>query len=233
MIIALNNKSHLDKEKFEKYNEELETINTRHTLILCPSTINIPLATHKNYYLGAQNISKFKEGAHTGEVTATQAYTYDCKYTIIGHSERREEQHESNEDTNEKIKRSLDANLTPILCIGETKEEREENRYKEVLSKELTIATRDLTETDKEKVIIAYEPIWSIGTGIIPNNNQIDEVFSFIKEFLPNNKILYGGSANEENIDELNNCKYIDGYLLGGLSLKLENLQVFIDKIKD
>ena len=233
MIIALNNKSNLDKEEFEKYNNELEKINTKHTIILCPSEINIPMATHRNYFLGSQNISMSKEGAHTGETNASQLYSYDVKYTIIGHSERRQEEYETDEDTNKKIKRAIDCNLTPILCIGESQEERNNNNYKGVLAREITIATRDLTETDKSKIIIAYEPIWSIGTGVIPTIEQIDEVFEYIKEFLPYNKILYGGSANEDNIEELNNCKYIDGFLLGGLSLKLENLQEFISKIKD
>jgi len=233
MIIALNNKSNLDKEEFINYNKQLEAINTSHTLILCPSTINIPLSTSNNYELGAQDISIFTTGAHTGEVNPTQLYSYGVKYVIVGHSERRQEKQERNVEINQKIKRALDCNITPILCIGESSAEREKDLYKDVLSSEITIAMRDLTETDKAKIIIAYEPIWSIGTGIIPTTDQIDEAFAYIKEYLPNNKILYGGSANENNIEELNKCKYIDGYLLGGLSLKPENLQEFINRIKD
>ncbi len=233
MIIALNNKSNLDKEEFIKYNEQLEKINTSHTLILCPSTINIPLSSHNNYELGAQNISIYQTGAHTGEVNPTQLYSHGVKYVIVGHSERRMEEHERNEEINKKIKRALDCNIIPILCVGESRVEREKGLYKDVLSVEINVAMRDLTETDKAKIIIAYEPIWSIGTGIIPTTDQIDEAFAYIKEFLPNNKILYGGSANEENIEELNKCNYIDGYLLGGLSLKPENLQEFINRIKD
>ena len=90
-----------------------------------------------------------------------------------------------------------------------------------------------MAEKDIEKIIIAYEPIWSIGTGIIPTNDQIEEDFKIIKEILPKNKILYGGSANEKNIEILNNCKCIDGYLLGGISLKLDNLQEFLNKLKN
>lgn len=233
MIIVLNNKSNFDKHEFIVYNEQLEEINTKHTMILCPSTINIPYATYKNYYLGAQNISKFGEGAYTGEVSGNQLYSSDVSYAIIGHSERRELEHETNEDINIKIKRALDSNIIPILCIGETKEQRENNTFKEVLKKELEVATNGLKEVDKSNIIIAYEPIWSIGTGIIPTVDQIDEVFLTIRDLLPHNRILYGGSANEDNIDELNNSKYINGYLLGGLSLKIDKLKEFLEKVKD
>ncbi len=232
MIIVLNNKSNFDKQEFIIYNNQLEEINTKHTMILCPSTINIPYATYRNYYLGSQNISKYGEGAFTGEVSGNQLYSSDVSYVIIGHSERRELEHETDEDINIKIKRALDSNITPILCIGETKEQRDNNTYKEVLENEIAVATRDLTETDKASLLVAYEPIWSIGTGIIPTVDQIDEVLLTIKDLLPHNKLLYGGSANEKNIDELNNSKYIDGYLLGGLSLKTDKLKEFLQKIK-
>ncbi len=232
MIIVLNNKSNLDKEEFLDYNTKLELIETKHELILCPSTINIPYATHEDYKLGAQNISKFNEGAHTGEVSASQLVSNDVEYAIIGHSERRELENETDEDINMKIKMALKNNITPILCIGETKDERDNNEYQEVIAKELSFAIRELLEEEIEKMIIAYEPIWSIGTGVIPTIDQINEVFGLIKEYLPNNKVLYGGSVNEDNIEELNSCEHIDGYLLGGLSLELDKLQVFLEKIK-
>ena len=101
------------------------------------------------------------------------------------------------------------------------------------LEKELKKALENLTDEQKEKIIIAYEPIWSIGTGIIPTNNQIKEMFQTIKQLLPNNKVLYGGSANEENVVLLKEIEEIDGYLLGGLSLKPEKLKVFIEKLKN
>ena len=121
--------------------------------------------------------------------------------------------------------------ITPILCVGETKEEREKNQVTDVITKEVTKAIADLTDEEKEKIIVAYEPIWSIGTGLIPTPEEIDSVFEIIKGILPKNKILYGGSANEKNINELKECKYIDGYLLGGLSLKVEILKIFIENM--
>lgn len=232
MIIALNNKCNLTKEEFINYEKELNNINTTDRLILCPSPLNIALATSSNYSLGSQNVSKNDNGAHTGEVSAKQLKSFNVKYTIVGHSERRQELLETNEDINKKLKLLLEEDIIPILCIGETKEEREQNLVEKVLLTELNEALSNISEENKQKIIIAYEPIWSIGTGLIPSNDQIEEVFNLIKTLLPTNKILYGGSANENNIDELKKCSVIDGYLLGGLSLKPKNLQNFINKNK-
>ena len=230
MIIALNNKSNLEKKEFETYLEELEKVKTEDTLILCPNYLNISSFSLSNCFLGAQNVSKTENGAFTGEVSASQLKSYGVEYCIIGHSERREYQKESLQDIHEKITRLLDNNIIPILCIGETLEERNNNQYKEVLEKELVTALTNISKEQRKNIIIAYEPIWSIGTGVIPTNDQIREVFLFVKELVPNSKVLYGGSANEENIDILKQIKEIDGYLLGGLSLKPNKLQIFLEK---
>ena len=231
MIIALNNKSNLEKEDFEKYLEELKTVETTETLILCPTFLNISIVSNSNIKLGSQNVSVSDNGAYTGEISASQLKSYQVKYAIVGHSERREYQRETNEEINKKIKQLYKNDITPILCIGETLEERKQNKVNEVLEEELTIATRDLTEEEKKRLIIAYEPIWSIGTGVIPTNEQIEEVFQEIKRLVPASYILYGGSANEENIDQLKQIPSINGYLLGGLSLKVDKLKVFIEKL--
>lgn len=226
MIVALNNKSNLGKEEFINYLNELNNIKTNSTLILCPTYLNIPLV-NIDILLGSQNVSKTDNGAFTGEISAIQLKEFNVKYSIVGHSERRGYQKETNEDIKEKIIKLQENNITPILCIGESKEERENGTYKEVLKEELSI----LNDIDNSNIIIAYEPIWSIGTGIIPTNEEITEVFEFIKGILPNNKVLYGGSANNDNIDTLKTISLIDGYLLGGLSLKPDKLQIFLDKL--
>ena len=231
MIIALNNKSNLEKEDFEKYLEELKTVETTETLILCPTFLNISIVSNSNIKLGSQNVSVSDNGAYTGEISASQLKSYQVEYAIVGHSERREYQRETNEEINKKIKQLFKNDITPILCIGETLEERKQNKVNEVLEEELTIATKDLTEEEKKRLIIAYEPIWSIGTGVIPTNEQIEEVFQEIKKLVPASYILYGGSANEENIDQLKQIPSINGYLLGGLSLKVDKLKVFIEKL--
>ena len=231
MIIALNNKSNLEKEDFKKYLEELKTVETTETLILCPTFLNISMVSNSNIKLGSQNVSVSDNGAYTGEISASQLKSYQVEYAIVGHSERREYQRETKEEINKKIKQLFKNDITPILCIGETLEERKQNKVNRVLEEELTIATRDLTEEEKKRLIIAYEPIWSIGTGVIPTNEQIEEVFQEIKRLVPASYILYGGSANEENIDQLKQIPSINGYLLGGLSLKVDKLKVFIEKL--
>ena len=201
-------------------------------MILCPTFLNVSISSLKKIKLGAQNVSTTNDGAFTGEISASQLKSQGVQYTIIGHSERREYQKESVEEIHNKLLRLLENDIVPILCIGETLEERKDNKVESVLEKELLTAIENLTEEEKEKIIVAYEPIWSIGTGVIPTREEIEAVFHFIKTILPNNKILYGGSANEENIDMLKEISMIDGYLLGGLSLKPEKLQVFLNKLK-
>ena len=231
MIVALNNKCNLTKQEFLKYQKELENISTKNTLILCPTFLNIGHYNLKNIELGAQNVSSKETGAYTGEISAKQLKEEQVKYCLVGHSERRKYQQETNEEINQKIIKLLEHDIIPILCIGESKEERQKQLEKKVIEKELKIALQNLTVEQIEKIIIAYEPIWSIGTGIIPTNDQISEIFEYIKRCFPNNKILYGGSANEENVTVLKEIKEIDGYLLGGLSLKPEKLKTFIEKL--
>ena len=132
-------------------------------------------------------------------------------------------QKESLKEISSKIKNLQEQNIIPILCVGETKEEKEDNRTIDVIKREILSAIEN--QIDIEKIIIAYEPIWAIGTGVIPKNEEIKKVISEIKKILPSNKVLYGGSCNENNIKELNKITEIDGYLLGGISLKINNLQ--------
>jgi len=228
MLVVLNNKSNLTKTEFKDYYNNLKEINrNNHTLVLCPTLLNIPLLTNE-ILIGSQNVSSYENGAYTGEISAEQLKSCDVSYCLVGHSERREYQKETSDNLNNKIKRLLDCNIKPILCIGESKEQRDSNIYIEVLKKQLNDALIDINPSS---VVIAYEPIWSIGTGIIPTNEEIEEVFVFIKELYKDTIVLYGGSANEENIDELNRVLLIDGYLLGGVSLKPEKLELFLNKL--
>ena len=230
MIVILNNKSNLSKDEFLNYQEELKKIKSPYEIVLCPTYLNIGLFNIDNISLGSQNVSCNSDGAYTGEISARSLKKIGVSYSLVGHSERRAYQKETNKEINEKIKRLLENDITPVLCVGETKEERENNQVEEVIRKQILEAIEGITPSNIEKIIIAYEPIWSIGTGLIPNLEDIIKVNNYIGEILPYNKIVYGGSANEENIDSLKSDE-IDGYLLGGLSLKPQQLQTFIDKL--
>lgn len=228
MIICLNNKCNLNRREFKAYQMELANLEDRNTLIICPSFLNIPNFFLGNIKLGAQNVSAYDNGPHTGEVSAEMLRSYQVRYCIVGHSERREFQKESLEEIKLKINNLLDNHIVPILCVGETFSEKEEGLTLKRIGEELDSAMQDVLDKD---VIIAYEPIWSIGSGSIPSNDEIEEVISFIKSKCPNSKVLYGGSVDDSNIDLLKEIKSIDGFLIGGLSLKPKKLKLLLDKI--
>ncbi len=230
MLIVLNNKCHFEKDNFTNYIEELNKINTKHNLVLCPSPIFLNNINLKDIELGSQNVSSNSNGAYTGEASAKQLKSFDVRYCLVGHSERRNYQKETNKEINLKIKQLLSYNITPILCVGEEKTEKEENKTKEKLHKEIKEALIDIEE--KENVIIAYEPIWAIGTGDIPTTKEIEISVNYIKEILPNNKIIYGGSITDENISLINKSNLLNGYLLGGISLHPNRLDNMLNKLE-
>lgn len=230
MIVVLNNKSNLDKKEFMEYQNELKKIESSYQLIICPSQVYLNSIDLPTFDLGSQNVSSYHQGAYTGEIYAHQLKSLDVKYCLVGHSERRKYQRETNKDINEKIKRLLEEEITPILCIGETKEQKDSKKTKSVLLSELNECLSGINNND---IIIAYEPIWAIGTGITPTKDEVEDVLKEIKKVYQKNKLIYGGSLNQENIVEFKTSELIDGYLLGGLSLKPQELKDFISKIED
>ena len=230
MIVVLNNKSNLDKKEFMEYQNELKKIESSYQLVICPSQVYLNSIDLPTFDLGSQNVSSYHQGAYTGEIYAHQLKSLDVKYCLVGHSERRKYQRETNKDINEKIKRLLEEEITPILCIGETKEQKDSKKTKSVLLSELNEC---LSEINNNDIIIAYEPIWAIGTGITPTKYEVEDVLKEIKKVYQKNKLIYGGSLNQENIVEFKTSYLIDGYLLGGLSLKPQELKDFISKIED
>lgn len=229
MLIVLNNKSNLTKEEYVLYLEKIKDIVSRHELVLCPSMPYLSIFNISNIKLGSQDVSEKEGGAYTGETSALQLKSLNISYCLVGHSERRAYFNETPDIIKIKIKNLLSHNITPILCIGETKEEKQQGNTKELLTSQINYILSTLSDAEKEKIIIAYEPIWSIGTGIIPTIDDIDDVLNSIREILPKNKLLYGGSINEENVTSLQESKMINGYLLGGLSLKPEKLKIFTE----
>ena len=230
MIVVLNNKSNLDKKEFMEYQNELKKIESSYQLVICPSQVYLNSIDLPTFDLGSQNVSSYHQGAYTGEIYAHQLKSLDVKYCLVGHSERRKYQRETNKDINEKIKRLLEEEITPILCIGETQEQKDSKKTKSVLLSELNECLSGINNND---IIIAYEPIWAIGTGITPTKDEVEDVLKEIKKVYQKNKLIYGGSLNQENIVEFKTSYLIDGYLLGGLSLKPQELKDFISKIED
>ena len=180
-----------------------------------------------NIEVGAQNCHEQDVyGAFTGSVNSSMLKSVGAKYIIIGHSENRQAG-ETDKLINLKIKSALKSGLWVIFCIGETLKAKRKKITKSVLNKQIKAGLKNI-KNDK-KIIIAYEPVWSIGTGIIPKSDDLFKTISFIKKEKKNYKVLYGGSVNPKNINQLKSINNIDGYLIGGAS---QDPKKFIDIIK-
>lgn len=182
----------------------------------------------KQVAIAAQNFYYEDDGAYTGEISASMLLDLNVSYVLIGHSERRHLFNESNEDINKKIKKALKVGLIPILCIGETLDERNNHETEEVLKLQLEECLQDVSPEYIEKIIVAYEPIWAIGSGLVATSEQAEKVHAFIRKWIKDHRsqkasevlpILYGGSVKPDNIKSLLACADIDGVLVGGASL--------------
>jgi len=205
-------------------------------VVLCPPFTSLSrvneLLRHSTIQLGAQDVYWEEEGAYTGQISAAMLLDCGCRYVIIGHSERRQYFNETDETVNRKLRKALETSLVPILCIGEMLEEREAGRVAEVVLGQLKRGLRGLTEEDISPIIIAYEPVWAIGTGKTATPEIAEEVHSMIrrwweesfsKELASALRILYGGSVKPENISELMAQPDLDGALVGGASLSAQS----------
>ncbi len=192
----------------------------------------------KNIGLSAQNMHWEDKGAFTGEVSAEMLLDLGCKYVIIGHSERRQYFGETDETVNKKVKQALKKGLLPIMCVGETLAEREAGKLNEIISRQVTGGLKDLTSEDMKKVVVAYEPVWAIGTGKTATPDQANEVHALIRqkvkslysaEIAEGLRIQYGGSVTPENVSTLMAMPDIDGALVGGASLKPESFAALVN----
>ncbi len=211
-------------------------------IVLCPPFTSLgdvkDVILDTNIALGAQDVYWEKEGAYTGEVSPKMLKSLGCKYVIVGHSERRAYFGETNEIVNKKAKAALEEGLSPIICVGEKLEEREDGKTFDVVSEHVEKALKDITKDQVPKIVIAYEPVWAIGTGRNASAEQAEEVHRFIRQILAGKydeetslsvRIQYGGSVKPANIESLMKEKDIDGALVGGASL---TEQSFVDIIK-
>lgn len=191
--------------------------------------------------LAAQNVYSKDTGAFTGELSAKMIKEFACQYSIVGHSERRTIFHETDQEISQKNKALISAGLLPIFCIGETLQEREAGKVKEVLKRQITMGLESVA-LDGKNLVIAYEPVWAIGTGKVASENDAQEAHNFIrsvvqelygKEISQETPILYGGSVKAENIEGLINQEDIDGGLVGGASLEVSTFLPIINAIEN
>ncbi|KAJ0398931.1 hypothetical protein P43SY_005289 [Pythium insidiosum] len=219
-LVDVLNKVEIDTEQVE--------------VIVSPPAIHIELAQQllqKNIAVSAQNVSLTGFGAYTGEIAAEQLVDFGLKWTITGHSERRAYYGETDEIVAKKTKRALDLGLSVIFCIGETLEERQADKTLDVLKRQTQALASIISEKDWDRVVIAYEPVWAIGTGVVATPAQAQEAHKNLRHWIAGNvsttvaekvRIIYGGSVKGDNCAELIALHDVDGFLVGGASLKPE-----------
>jgi triosephosphate isomerase (TIM) len=233
-IIAGNWKMHYTVEQAVNTVEELKTLvkNAKCEVVVCPTFICldavVKAAKGTNIKVGAQNVHFEEKGAFTGEISPGMLEAMGVDYVIIGHSERRQYFNETDDTVNKKLKSCYIHNLIPILCVGESLEEREANITEEVIGRQIKLDLSGLSAEQVEKLIIAYEPIWAIGTGKTATADQANETIAFIRKCISNlygsevadkTRIQYGGSVKPSTISEQMGKSDIDGALVGGASL--------------
>lgn len=207
--------------------------NTDVDVIVCPPFPYLELVGDASedveFFVGAQNVSKFDNGAFTGEVSAKMLQSMNIDYCIVGHSERRKYFNETNQDVAEKVNKLLEADINPIVCVGESLEQREAGTHFDLIRSQVSEGLFHLDCEQIKRTVIAYEPVWAIGTGKTATKEQAQEVHAFIRAMLAEKysddvaqevSILYGGSCNAKNARELFAQTDVDGGLIGGASLK-------------
>ena len=238
-----NMKMNMDFKSLQDYFKDLieATKDCKNTVGVCVPSVYLETTSNNlsgsNILFGVQNMHYEDKGAFTGEISANMINDFDAKLVVVGHSERRSLFHESDKEINLKVKKAIASGLTPVLCFGETKEEREAGKEKYIVQSQVELALKDLSKEDISKIIFAYEPVWAIGTGLTASKEQAEEMLAYTKELvfkicgLNADEIigLYGGSMKPSNAKELLEMPSIDGGLIGGACLKVEDFkQIFM-----
>ncbi len=237
MIIAGNWKMNKTPKEALALIEELKPLvkSDEVDVVFCPPYVSLMLAVEatkgSNIEVGAQNMYFEEGGAFTGEIAPNMLTELGVKYVVLGHSERREYFGETNEIVNKKVLKAIEHGLTPIICCGETLEQREQGITVDLVRTQIKVALKDVSSEDAKKSVIAYEPIWAIGTGVTATSEQAEEVCAAIRQVVREIyseevaeavRIQYGGSVNAGNANELFAMENIDGGLVGGASLKAD-----------
>ncbi|MDR6225658.1 triose-phosphate isomerase [Desmospora profundinema] len=243
-VIAGNWKMHKTISESLDYLEAFRTVGEKNGVetVLCGPFLTLPALVegteNSSIGIGAQNMHWEEQGAFTGEVSPSMLRDLGVPYVIVGHSERRTLFGETDESVRNKVRAALAHDLVPILCVGETIEEREDGRTQEIVRKQTVEAVQELSSKEMARVIVAYEPVWAIGTGRSATAEDAQDVVAFIRRILADQfdqqvanqvRILYGGSVKPANIDELLQMDDIDGALVGGASLDPESFGQLVD----
>lgn len=236
-----NQKMNMSYSELEPYFDKLYAIanNSDNVVGVCVPSVYINMAKYmlegSKVLFGAQNMHYEDKGAFTGEISANMLNDFGCDLVIIGHSERRAYFKETDEDVNLKVKKALESGLTPIVCFGETLDERNGNMAYSVVERQIFGALSELDEEEVSRIIFAYEPVWAIGTGVSATSDQAEEMISFAKriiadEFGVNDTImLYGGSLKPSNAQDILSKPSINGGLIGGACLKINEFEELIN----
>lgn len=243
-IIAGNWKMNMTPDEAKALVTELIPLvkDAKAEVVVCPPYVDLavvqPLIAGTNIKLGSQSIHWAAKGAFTGEISADMLKAFGVSYAIIGHSERRQYFGETDESVNARAKAAIAAGITPIICVGESLDQREAGETDAFVSGQTVAALKDISAADAEKLVIAYEPIWAIGTGKTATNEQANETVGVVraavasvygKETAEKVRIQYGGSMNPKNASELMAMPEIDGGLIGGASLKAEDFSKVVN----
>lgn len=235
MLIVGNQKTYLSKEAVLEFVSKIKDYRNNN-VVICPSYLYIDLfCSNTDLIVGSQNVSEKEIFSMTGEITARQLSSMGIKYCIVGHSERREYLKENSDVFANKIKNLIDNNIIPIFCVGEKQTEKGNNLTKDVVGKQILEVLSNFASCDIKNIVIAYEPVWAIGTGLFPTNEEIIDVVNYIKDLISdkfgiNLLVLYGGSVNKKNISLLNQISSIDGYLIGGASTKVDEFLYIVSE---
>lgn len=235
--LVCNLKANKTREELIAYAKEIERIKTSAEveLIICPSTPFLYLFQGENYKLGSQDVSVFSLGPHTGENTAEQLASLNVKYALVGHSERRKMFKEEEKTIIEKIKKSYHSHIYPIYFIGENEYEKE--KTSSILESQISRIINEVPEYKRPKMLIVYEPVWAIGTGLTPTIEEVRDRVKYIKEIVNkyydlNLPVLYGGSVNEDNVADLINIIELDGFVLGESSKEYSEVEKIYKRIQ-
>ncbi len=206
--------------------------DTSKCIVICPTSIYLDTLSQKKnkFFIGAQNVSQYEDGAYTGEISSNSLRDFKIDFCIVGHSERRQIFYEKNGEINLKSFQLIKDGIIPIVCVGETLEEKENGKTNEVLENQLKESISD--SSNASNTIIAYEPVWAIGTGLTPSYEEIESTHKFIRKNnkkFNNFKILYGGSVKSSNAKEIVALPNVDGALIGGSSINLEEFKKIIE----